>query len=270
MADRKNFQVKLGMFVTIGVALLIVAIYMIGKKQNLFDSTFSVSGIFYNVSGLQVGNNVRFSGISVGIVDNVEIVSDSTVRVDMVIQESARKFIKSDAKATIGSEGLMGNKIINIIPGTTKEPIQDQARIATVKPMDMDEILLSLKATADNAETITGNLSFITTNIREGRGTVGKLFSDSALAQNLDRTIVNLQTGTKGFSDNMSAAKSSFLLKPLFKKSKEEKEKEKAVKEKAEDQEKALKEKEEAQEKAEKAKRKEERKLEKEQRKNEE
>src|SRR4051812_28244697 len=114
MEKETGYRIRLGIFVSIGVALLIVTIYVIGKKQNLFGTTFKVSGIFHNVSGLQVGSNVRFSGISIGTVENIEIITDSTVRVDMILEEKTRKFIKKDAKASIGSEGLMGNKIVNI------------------------------------------------------------------------------------------------------------------------------------------------------------
>ena len=83
----------------------------------MFSSTFQVSGIFKDISGLQVGNNVRYSGINVGIVEDIQQVSDSTVKVDMQIEEKTRKFMKKNAKAIIGSDGLMGNKIMIIIPG---------------------------------------------------------------------------------------------------------------------------------------------------------
>ena len=84
---RKN--IILGVFITLGVLLLIGAIYFIGAQQNLFGSTTQIHTIFKNVSGLQAGNNVQFSGINVGTVQKVIIVSDSTVKVDMVISKNA-------------------------------------------------------------------------------------------------------------------------------------------------------------------------------------
>ena len=84
----------------------------------MFSSTFQISGIFKDISGLQVGNNVRFSGINVGVVEDIQQVTDSTVKVDMQIDEHTRKFMKKNAKAIIGSDGLMGNKIISILPGS--------------------------------------------------------------------------------------------------------------------------------------------------------
>lgn len=213
---------------------MIVVIYMIGKKKDLFGSTFRLSAQFENVSGLLIGNNVRLAGITIGTVENITIISDSSVQVDLSIQETVRKFIKKDAMASIGSEGLMGNKIINILSGgISKELIEPNSRIATLKPLDLDEIMVSVKKTIENTEVITGNLSVVTTNIKEGKGIMGMLLLDTVFSKSVGQTLVNLQSGTKGFSNNMEAAQNSFLLKPLLgKKTKEEKEEIKLIKEK--------------------------------------
>src|SRR4051812_5732722 len=83
MAKRISYQLKLGIFVSIGLAIFILGIFWIGKQKHLFNTTFSLSAVFTNISGLQVGNNVRFSGINVGTVDNVSIINDTSVRVIM-------------------------------------------------------------------------------------------------------------------------------------------------------------------------------------------
>jgi phospholipid/cholesterol/gamma-HCH transport system substrate-binding protein len=221
MKKNNNFMVKLGLFVVVGMLLFIGGIYYLGKNQNLFGESFIVKGIFNNVGGLQVGNNVRFSGINVGTVENIQIISDTSVLVSLLIEADVRPYIKKDAKASIGSEGLMGNKVINIIAGTlTNKPVDNQDTLLTVKPLEIDEIIQSVKSTAMNAQVITGDLAYLTTNMRKGRGMIGKLFTDTVFAKNIDRTIANMKKGTQGFSENMEAAKESFLLKPLFKKKK--------------------------------------------------
>jgi phospholipid/cholesterol/gamma-HCH transport system substrate-binding protein len=218
MSKAVGYTIRLGVFVVLGGLFFIIGIYYIGKKQRLFSDVFKVHGIFNNVSGLQIGNNVRFSGINVGTVDNIIIINDTSVMVDMVIDSHTRKFIKQDAKAFIGSEGLMGNKIINITHGSPSLPaIENNGVVSTGKPLDTDEIFNSLKRTADNAERITGDLASIMNNISRGKGTVGRLFMDSTLANTLNQTVVNLKRGTKGFEENMDAAKSSFLLRGIFK-----------------------------------------------------
>ncbi len=229
MEKQKGNKIKLGIFVSIGLTLFIVAIYLIGEKQQLFSKTFLISGIFKDISGLQVGNNVRFSGINVGIVDNIEMIADTAVRVDMVIDEDTRKFMKKDAKAIIGSDGLMGNKIITITPGTLgSEEIQHNATIATILPISIDDIMLNLKITSNNAADITDDLAVIMYNVRMGRGTIGKFLMDSAFAESIDQTLSNIRQGAGGFKQNMDAASHSVLLRGFLKKKDKEAAKKKA------------------------------------------
>jgi phospholipid/cholesterol/gamma-HCH transport system substrate-binding protein len=210
--DTSN-KIRLGIFVSLGITVFILGIYFIGERQQLFRSTFRVSGVFKDVAGLQAGNNVRFSGINVGTVEDISIVSDTSVRVEILIDESTRKFIKKDAFASIGSEGLMGNKILIISPGTGgKKEIENNDIIETIQPSNMDDILISLKTTIDNTSNITNDLSKITSNIQSGKGTIGRLLMDQSLAKNFDSTFVNLKEGSTGFRILMDKAKSSWLL----------------------------------------------------------
>jgi phospholipid/cholesterol/gamma-HCH transport system substrate-binding protein len=212
-------KVRLGILVSIGIVLFIIAIYYIGQRQQLFSATFRISGIFYDISGLQVGNNVRFSGINVGIIEDIRQITDSTVRVDMRIVEETRKFIKKNAIATIGSDGLMGSKLVLLFPGTSGEAmLTNNDTIETAQAVSVDDILFSLKITSDNAALITTNLAIIMQSIREGKGTLGKLLMDSILAVNVDKALVNIQQGAGGFRQNMDAAGNSFLLRGAMKK----------------------------------------------------
>jgi phospholipid/cholesterol/gamma-HCH transport system substrate-binding protein len=135
----------------------------------------------------------------------------------MLVEEHTRKFIKKNAKAIIGSDGLMGNKIVLIIPGTPGQPaLANNDIIETARLVSMDEILQKIKVTSDNAANLTGDLSAIMGNIREGKGTIGKLFMDSTFAKNLDKSIVNIKQGAGGFKQNMEAAKSNFLFRGYY------------------------------------------------------
>lgn len=210
---KKNIanKIKLGMFITLGIAVFVLAIYFIGERQQLFRNTFRLSGVFKDVAGLQAGNNVRLSGINVGTVENISLVSDTSVRVDIIIDESTRKFIKKDAVATIGSEGLMGNKVLIINPGTGgKKVIENNDVIKTSMPIDIDDVLMSLKKTIDNTSNITSDLSLVTNNIQSGKGTIGRLLMDHSLAQNFDSSIVNLNQGLTGINNILNNAERSF------------------------------------------------------------
>lgn len=200
MKKDNSYKIKLGIFISIGLALLILGIYFIGERQQLFRSSFRISGVFKNVSGLQIGNNVRLSGVNVGTVDNISIISDTSVSVEIMIDENTRKFIKKDAVASIGSEGLMGNKALIINPGTGgKKRIESGDVIATSQPIDIDEILLSLKTTIDNTSLITGDLASMTENIESGKGTIGRLIMDKSWRENFETTFINLKNGSTEF-----------------------------------------------------------------------
>jgi phospholipid/cholesterol/gamma-HCH transport system substrate-binding protein len=213
------FKFRLGLFIITGIGLFVLGIFIIGKQKNLFDPVFKLKANFQNVSGLQVGNTVRFSGINIGTVDNILIINDSTVRVEMLIKKDVQRFIKSDSQAGIGSEGIIGDKVIVLSQGSKDSPdVKDQQIIASTEPVETDAIMASLQITADNAAIATGEIAEIVTQINSGEGTLGRLIKDESMAQNIDQTIINLKKGTKGLDENMQAAKSNFLLKGFFKK----------------------------------------------------
>ena len=200
MAQNSNYTWKLGMFVILGVGLFMITIYLIGKNQNIFGSTFELKSQFKNVSGLKEGNNVRFSGINVGTVKDIEFISDSAVMVSLVIKEDVQKFIKTDAIASIGSDGLMGDKVLTISPGTSSNKmVQDKATIRSFKAVDMEDLMKGLNKSVDNAQIITTQLSEFSTKINKGKGALNKVLTDEEFADNFDVTIQNLKASSEEF-----------------------------------------------------------------------
>ncbi len=261
MEKQSGYTWKLGMFVTVGLLLFIMAIYFIGKQKNLFGSTFNLTSKFKTVSGLEVGNNVRFSGINIGTVEEIRLINDSSVVVSMVIKDEVREFIKTDARASIGSDGLMGDKVLTISPGVKSQKIvENGGAIASVNGIEMADLMKSVKKSVDNVGVISDELAIFSHSMNNGNGALARLVRDDKMANSVSNTLSNLETGTKGFSENMEAAKSNFLFRGYFKKKEKAKEKQKEeIKEKKEEQqEKEAKEKEakakEEKEKQEKAK----------------
>ena len=228
-----QFKIRLGLFILVGIGLFVLGIFIIGKQKNLFNPVFKLTANFRNVSGLQVGNNIRFSGISIGTVDNVAIINDSTVRVEMLIKKEVQKFIKTDTKASVGSEGIIGDKIVVLSQGNSSNKIVKEGQmIASIEPIETDAILNSVKVTAENAAIATAEIATLVKKINNGEGTLGRLIQDKTMADNIDKTIVNLKKSSKGLNENMEAAKSNFLLRGYFKKKEknEAKAKEEALK----------------------------------------
>ncbi len=226
----QKFKIRLGLFIAGGLAIFVIAVFIIGKQKNLFSPVIKLTTTFNNVSGLEVGGNIRFSGITVGTVDNIKIINDSTVQVSMLIDKDIHKFIKADCEAGIGSSGIIGDRILIISQGSDDAPlVKDGQRIASKEPVETDAIIASLQITADNAAVISDQLAEIMIKVNSGSGTLGRLIRDSTMAKNIDQTIFNLKKSSKSLDENMNAAKENFLLRGYFKR------KAKAAEEKKED-----------------------------------
>jgi phospholipid/cholesterol/gamma-HCH transport system substrate-binding protein len=213
-----RFKVRLGLFIAGGLMIFVVTVFIIGRQKNLFVPVYKLTTTFYNVSGLQVGNNIRFSGINVGTVDNIKIINDSTVQVDMLIQKNVQKFIKTDCEAAIGSAGLIGDRILIITQGSSYAALaKDGQQITSKEPVEPDAIMSSLQITADNAAIVSLQLAEIMTKVNSGSGTLGRFIQDSTIAENINQTIMNLKKSSKGLDENMNAAKENFLFRGYYK-----------------------------------------------------
>lgn len=221
---KPSFKIRLGLFITGGLAIFIMAIFLIGKQKNSFNPVFKLNTVFKNVSGLEIGCTVRFSGIAVGTVDNIKIMSDSTIRVDMIIKKNVQQFLRSDCQAAIGSSGIIGDRILVISNGSHDSSlIMDGQHINSMEPIETDQIIASLRVTADNAALISVQLAQIVAKINHGNGTLSQLIKDSTMAGSITRTITSLERSSRGLDENMNAIQDNFLLKGYFDKIKKEK-----------------------------------------------
>ncbi len=208
-ATTTSQKIRIGLFTLVGLVLLVLGIFFIGSSKSLFTKTYKVYGTFNNVGGLQIGNNVRFAGITAGAVENITVINDSTVRVDMRIKTKYQPYIKSDAVATIGSDGLMGDKLITIAPGhQSQTPLKDGQKIISQNPTDYDKVIAKFTAVADNANVITAALADIATEIRGGKGTIGRLMYNDDLAVQIEGTMSNANRMSAAFADLGSQVRS--------------------------------------------------------------
>jgi len=181
---------RLGLFVFIGTILLIVAIFLVGNKESLFTPTFTARANFPTVEGLRVGASVRLSGIDVGSVSDIEIAQDTSgsVIVTMRIDSDVRNFIKIDSRASIETEGLVGNKIIIITAGSASaKTINDGGYIKSKTPINLGQIIEESQGTLNYIKEITKNFSEIVRKVNSGDGTIGKLINDDELYNSTTR-----------------------------------------------------------------------------------
>jgi phospholipid/cholesterol/gamma-HCH transport system substrate-binding protein len=229
MKTTSGQKIKIGVFVIVGLTVLVLAIFFIGNKKSLFSATFNVHGMFKNVNGLQVGNNARFAGINVGVVEQIQIVNDTTVNVVLTLNEDVKKFIKKDAKLSIGSDGLMGDKLVVILPGgaETTEMVKNGDQLAGVNPFDVDKIISKFTKIADNAGDLVQGLSTLVNKVNSGKGSIGRLLNNDKMAKDLEGTVsqakttmANVHATTTTLNTDLKAAQNNFLLKGFFNKKK--------------------------------------------------
>jgi phospholipid/cholesterol/gamma-HCH transport system substrate-binding protein len=198
MGSESSKNLRVGLFVLIGTSLLILTLYLIGVKQNLFGSTFTLKAEFHNVNGLMPGNNVRFTGIDIGTVESVEIINDTTVSVVMVIENKVQGFIKKNSLAMVGTDGLMGNKLVNI--SAAEEPgeiVEDGDLLKTKAPLDTDDMIKTLGITNNNIKDISIQIKTMVERLNSPNS-LWNILMDTTLAENLKQAIVSIKiTGEK-------------------------------------------------------------------------
>lgn len=186
-------NIKLGMFVFAGTLFFILVLYFIGSKRNLFSSTIKISAKFYNADGLMSGNSVRFAGINIGTVESVDIINDSTVQVQMVVENSVKGHIKKNSIASIGTDGLMGNKLVNVatVPEAA-ESITEGDELKTFKAISASDMMRTLSVTNQNVLLITEDLKKIASKLNNNNS-LWNFLADTILGNNLKQAIVSIK-----------------------------------------------------------------------------
>jgi phospholipid/cholesterol/gamma-HCH transport system substrate-binding protein len=186
--------VIVGIFVFIGMAFLLAGILIVGNLRETFDRKTEIITLFDDISGLQSGNNVWFSGVKVGTVSSLKFHGRSQVEVNMKVATSAKKYIRKDAKVKISNDGLIGNKILVIYGGTEESAeVQEGDTLEVMKTFTSEDVINTAQENNKNLLAITTDIKAITKRLAAGEGSIGKLLNDSLLYTNINTTIVSLQ-----------------------------------------------------------------------------
>ncbi|RFS20207.1 MCE family protein [Chitinophaga silvatica] len=204
----KRRAVIVGVFVFLGLVIFIAAVFMMGKKTQLFSNNLHVSAVFKDVKGLAAGRNVQYSGVKVGTVKKIRFLRANEIQVDMNIDRSATPYLHKDVVATVSSEGLMGNKMIQLTGGSTNMPlIEDGDTLNVGSGLSTDEIMSTLQTNNKSLVTITDNLKVITKRMVDGQGSMGKILTDDAVYDNLNSAVAGLKvtaTNTQRLTDALA------------------------------------------------------------------
>ena len=183
-----------GAFVLFGILIFIAGVFVLGGQQKRFTKSLRITAVFKDVGGLKAGNNVWFSGVKIGTVKGVHFFGSSQVEVEMSIEQSSQQYIRKDADAAISSDGLIGNKIVEISGGTTTHAeVEDGDRLQTKAALSSDQILATLQENNNNLLRVTNDFKEMVGNLKKGKGTVGAILTDSTAATNFKTAMGNLE-----------------------------------------------------------------------------
>ena len=210
----KQFEgARLGLFVFVGTALLIVSVFMLGNKEKLFVNTIQMKAYFNQIEGLKNGAPVRLSGYGIGSVSNLSLAPDTSGRVEVTlnIEKDLMHFIRLDSEASIATEGLVGKKIVAITPGSPNEPmLKDGAVIKSKDPVNIGAIIEETQEIMSNLTSLTSGLSEIVAKVNNGEGTIGKIVNDEELynsavqiTQSADKSLNSVTGRMEEISDVM-------------------------------------------------------------------
>lgn len=201
MAKRLINHVKLGVFVIAGLVFLILLLYMIGKNRHLFGSNYLLKARFENVQGLKAGHNVRYDGIEIGTVKKVIFLNDTLVEISMLIENKMKSIIRNNAIVSVGTEGFVGNKVVNIVPGRGAAPLANNGDLlSSRKPVDTDEMLRTLYKTNSDIAVVADNLKTTIHNINTSEA-LWELLNEKTLPGNIRASADNIRLATARAAD---------------------------------------------------------------------
>jgi phospholipid/cholesterol/gamma-HCH transport system substrate-binding protein len=211
---------RLGLFIVATLAVLVAGVFLIGSRESLLQSTYRVKSDFQNVAGLADGADVRVGGLHEGTVKHIQLPNtpDGKVTVSMDLQKGSRDVLKKDSVASIKSEGLIGDKYVEISFGSDNAAqLKNGDTIASEPPLDMsnlvkkaDQLLDSAKSGVADLNGTASNLKSISAKVNEGQGTVGALINDKTVYQ-------KVSAGATALDEDAEALKHNFLLRGFFK-----------------------------------------------------
>jgi phospholipid/cholesterol/gamma-HCH transport system substrate-binding protein len=203
-------QLAVGIFIFIGLLILVVGVFTIGGQRKAFVKTITLQAIFNDVEGLQTGNNIWLSGMKVGTVKKIAFYGSSQVEVTLSIEHQAQPHIRKDAKVRISTDGLVGNKIVVISGGSDNvQPVANNDKLESEHLPGMQEMMSTLQASNANLQSITGDLKTVSQKLSSGQGTIGQLINDPTIADALRSSVVHLRTASAS-SEKMIANMEAF------------------------------------------------------------
>lgn len=194
MSDTPTRQsVVVGLFTTLAIALFVAGILLVGRINAAFDRSIAVTTVFADAGGLQAGDKVWFSGLEVGTVEDLGF-DGQGVKVELAIAQDAARHVPADALAKLGSDGLIGNKIVVLYEGTPGgAPLTDGQVVVAGDAISTEDMIAMFQENNENVLAITEDLKVVTAKLAAGEGSAGKLLADDELYTRVKSTVASLE-----------------------------------------------------------------------------
>jgi len=182
-------QLQVGAFVIVGLALLMMIIFMLGSEKRLFDQQYTLVSWFKNISGLRVGAPVQLAGIHVGTVNQIlfgEGLEQTEVKVLLRISTDYQERIRKDSEASIVTQGLLGDKMVFVSLGSMEFPaLQSDDVLLSSSPSGITELIEKGENLLNNTTHTVDHVNEILKTIRAGEGVAHGIIYDKDLMADL-------------------------------------------------------------------------------------
>ena len=203
MAQHKQLtwtDLRVGLFVLAGAVLLAVVIFYVTGGGG-FGPKYRLRAYLPEVDGLTIGAPVRVDGVEVGNVEQILIAvpkpgeaasKDRNIEVDLRVQEKYQTYIRSDSSAGLITEGLLGNRYVDIDRGYVGRVLKNNDEIPGREEKALKEVVERSADLMDSLSSITRQASAVLTDVRNGRGSLGKFMVDQTAYNHLSSTLENV------------------------------------------------------------------------------
>jgi phospholipid/cholesterol/gamma-HCH transport system substrate-binding protein len=215
-------QLRVGLLVVSAIAILTLVIFAIAGDLTLpgFNKKTIIKTEMASVDGLREGAEVRLSGKKIGSVKSINFSKDipdnpnaqNNVEIEMEISgkldgRPAIERIRQDSMAVLKSAGVLGDNVIDIVPGTTKgAPVTDGGKINSQAQKSVGDIINAAQTAVGNLNDISGDVKVMTSDLRKGQGTMGKLLNDDQFYLNLNKTVLSAERTISSLREGQGTA----------------------------------------------------------------
>jgi phospholipid/cholesterol/gamma-HCH transport system substrate-binding protein len=186
-------ELKIGILAVVALSLAVFLVFLVGGEGGFFAKKYHLKSRFPNVIGLKSGGLVRIAGVEVGSIEKIEF-AGTQLEVVLEVRQEFQDKVTTDSRAMIGALSLLGEGVVDLTASPTGTPIPDWGYVKSQKtPGQLADV-------AEGASAGIEELTALLKEVRAGKGTVGKLFTDEQLYRDLNTLLTSAEGVVNGIN----------------------------------------------------------------------